>query len=475
MEQNISEGRRTTSATNRLAAPPLETLKEHLRTLLPPRQRPVGQGVSGDDSTRIGFTRLECELSSHAEEMLIVSVSHDDYLVNYGGVQTLIGDEQESFCHAHLGYLHISPTQPLWLMADPSPGDSFVVSLRFNGAFIGIASFADLIAALASRRNGGGRARLVCHHLLGQIPELISELHRTASTEEAVFWIHDFFTLCPNFALMRNDIAFCGAPHPDSDACYLCCYGHERADHGRRIDSLFRALNPIVLAPSGTAFEFWRSRSNLPHSGCEVVPHARVLLADQATDPAVASNLQPIRVAHLGAAAMLKGWHVFKDLARRHRDDDRYSFFYLGSERPIDAAEHLEHIRVRVTPTNRHAMVEAIAEARIDIVLIWSFAFETFSYVAHEALAGGAFVVTRLGSGNVWPAVSSIDPSQGLALDDERALFDLFEHGHIRDMLDQSRRRFGAVIPGGGTGHWLLYGYGHAIDVAQSDEQAAGA
>jgi hypothetical protein len=101
-------------------------------------------------------------------------------------------------------------------------------------------------------------------------------------------------------------------------------------------------------------------------------------------------------------------------------------------------------------------MIEAIAEARIDIVVNWSLAYETFSFTAHEALAGAAFVVAREGAGHVWPAILAAAPDRGVALNDENSLFDLFAGPGLPPRVHNSRRRYGALIPTGGSADVLL-------------------
>jgi hypothetical protein len=81
---------------------------------------------------------------------------------------------------------------------------------------------------------------------------------------------------------------------------------------------------------------------------------------------------------------------------------------------------------------------------------------ETFCFVVHEALAGGAFVVTHAGAGNVAPALRLNAPWQGCVVDDEVALARLFRSGEIRRLVAQSHRRRGALLTGGGTADWLM-------------------
>jgi hypothetical protein len=103
-------------------------------------------------------------------------------------------------------------------------------------------------------------------------------------------------------------------------------------------------------------------------------------------------------------------------------------------------------------------MVEAVAEARIDVVVSWSLWPETFCYAAHEALAGGAFVVTRTGAGNVWPAIVANAPGQGCVIDGEAELFALFEGDGLRTAVEAAPRSRGALLSGRGTADWLLDG-----------------
>ncbi len=37
------------------------------------------------------------------------------------------------------------------------------------------------------------------------------------------FWLHDFFSVCPGYLLLRNNIEFCGAPDVSSNAAAYVC------------------------------------------------------------------------------------------------------------------------------------------------------------------------------------------------------------------------------------------------------------
>ncbi len=91
-------------------------------------------------------------------------------------------------------------------------------------------------------------------------------------------------------------------------------------------------------------------------------------------------------------------------------------------------------------------MVEALAEHQIDLVVALSPWPETFSYVAYEAFAAGADVVTLACSGNIADAVRAHE--RGVVLRDAAALLRFFtEFAAVHYVIDQRRagRRTGAM------------------------------
>src|SRR5262249_23156750 len=144
--------------------------------------------------------------------------------------------------------------------------------------------------------------------------------------------------------------------------------------------------------------------------------------------PAADIPPQHLRVCFLGFPLYHKGWHVFEELARRHVADPRYSFFRLGSAR-IPDSPNISFVEVGMDRDRPDLMIEAVAANGIDVVVNWSLCYETFSFTAHEAIAGGAFVLAPKLAGNIVPAIMRLE--QGLGLDSEQELFDLFAAGDV--------------------------------------------
>ncbi|MFN3512991.1 MAG: hypothetical protein ACK41C_08105 [Phenylobacterium sp.] len=379
--------------------------------------------------------RLEEALAEAKGPDLHLTVSHDDYSANIGGVQLCLQREGARIAQIGRNHLHLFPAAAWPMVRDRPPA---TVGVLWNGRRIG--HFAPEEVAEAARRRFGGRtagARSVAiHSLLGHSVEVVLAAAEAVGASSGYFWIHDFASLCDGHHLMRNDVADCGAPPPDSAACSLCVYGPRRRAQIAAHERLFDALDLTAVAPSETALETWLKGWRFRVSGTRVLPHAS-LVPRRDTSPAKAPG--PFRFAFVGVPAAYKGWPIFAQLARRFADDPRYAFLHLAKTATPDVP--VEHRAVAVTEDRPYAMREALEGLGVDAAMVWSLCRETFSFAAYEAAAAGAAVVTCADSGNVARFVRS--GGHGLVLETEGELLDMFETGAI---LDLARDRRGARL-----------------------------
>ncbi|MFN3459647.1 MAG: hypothetical protein ACK4ZN_01415, partial [Oceanibaculum sp.] len=254
-------------------------------------------------------------------------------------------------------------------------------------------------------------------------------------------WLHDSFTICPSFALQRNNVAFCGAPDIGSNACQLCLFGESRQDHGSRIAAFFRATGAGLIAPSEPALAFWRARSGIEARSAKVVPHLK-LVEERATGVAETGSAEgPVRIAFIGTQLPYKGWPVFCDLQEALADQADLDFWCFGTAAP--ALPGISHIPVDVTAENPDAMVTALRKHRIDFVLHWADCFETFSISTCEAIAAGTRVITNRTSGNVTAIVQ--ETGRGIILSDKAELLAFLTDGRARAMAQERRKTAGTV------------------------------
>lgn len=366
---------------------------------------------------------------------LVVSCGHDNYRRVSGGVQYCIQHEQEIATGRGAAYLNLHPLQPLPRLAHMDETGDVVVSLLLDGEAIGAARMSTVIEATRILAKDVGRIGVVVHHLLGHNPEQISDLTRATGKNRCVLWLHDFFTLCPNFVLQRNNVSFCGAPPETSNACSLCLYGSERVSHLDRMAAFFEEVDVDVVAPSQFAADFWTARTSLSAASVTVLPHAEIEWEECAPGPEEGGR---VSVAFIGYPAPHKGWPMFERLVRGFRGSDLgFDFVYLGTS-PL-GLDGVENVHVHVTAEEPNAMIRALAERRVDFVLHWASCAETFSFSTHEALASGAYVLTNACSGNVAATVRRL--ARGAVLADENELEAFFHDGRAAEMAAELRAR----------------------------------
>lgn len=360
---------------------------------------------------------------------LHITFSHDDYAANIGGVQLCLQREATRIEALGRDHLHIFPVTAWPMVRDDQPA---AMGVLWNGEPAGRFAPADIAAAVTSCASAvAGERSFAIHSLLGHAVDDVLAVLEAAGLKAGFFWIHDFASLCDGYHLMRNDVADCGAPPPDSPACSICVYGPSRRAQIAAHAKLFDALDITAVAPSEAALETWRGGWSFRTVGQRVLPHA--VLTPRAATSAAADG--PFRFAFPGVPAGYKGWPIFRELALRFASDPRYQFIHLA-QHPVRGLP-IEHHPVAVTADRPLAMREALESLGVDAAMIWSLCRETFSFAAYEAAAAGAAVLTCPDSGNVARFVAEGD--HGLVLDDEAALAAMFETGAILDFARAKR------------------------------------
>ena len=371
------------------------------------------------------------------DRALLISIGHDDYRANPGGVQLCIESEEKLARSRDTDYLNIFPWQPLPFLA-PEHSDP-LVGLVLNGIDVGFALTSDAIEAAIAVSGHTRSCDIAVHHLAGHAPEQFIKLANALEPENSLIWLHDYFTLCTSFALQRNNAAPCDAPSIHSNACGICLYRDERESQSVRIRRFFESLDLTVVAPSEVALSFWESKTNLPTKSKIVLPHS-TLEATRKTTVNSPDASQNVRIAFVGTPLNHKGWPVFVDLKHRLSSVD-FEFFFFGMEKISEP--NVRSIPVHARASDRDQMTRILADHDIDIVLHWADWRETFSFSAHEAIASGAFVVTTSHSGNVAAAVRKYDA--GLVLDNVEDLYRAAESGELKELARAARKRRAAT------------------------------
>ncbi len=363
---------------------------------------------------------------------LHLTLSHDDFSTNLGGLQLAIRREAAQVAAAGRDHLHLHCARPWPLVRQASEREP--LGVVWNGKPIGAFWPETIIETLGQAASAGPSGRsFAIHSLLGHAPDEVADILAAVGLRQGTFWLHDFASLCAGYHLLRNGVEDCSAPPPESAACGICHFGPWRARHALGHARLFERLLLTVAAPSAAALNLWQRSSDLPAVATEVRPLAS--LKPRVAAPIPASS-RPFRVAYAGLPLAHKGWRAFMSLAFNFADDLRYEFLHLGATR--DRSMPCPFVEVLGGPDNPQAMQEALEAAQVDAVLIWPLCQETFSFVAHEAVAAGCALITGPDSGNVAAFVTAGE--HGLVLPNEAALSKAFETGEILQLARAQRR-----------------------------------
>jgi glycosyltransferase involved in cell wall biosynthesis len=382
--------------------------------------------------------RAKLRATAAPETSCILSFSHDNYRASVGGIQLCVLLEEEAFRRAGTSYIHLSPLQPLPVLAATTSPSAYHFAISLNGTFLGHVLASDLIHAVALQKARGVRHKLVIHSLLGHSPEVVMELCEAAGLRQGIYWLHDYFALCPSYTLMRNYVSHCSAPPPSSLACHICHTGAHRIEHLDRMRQLFTTMALTVVAPSQSALSVWRRSADFPTKNTIVQEHCK-LEREVISQPNSTDLSAPLRVAFLGFPSLHKGWPVFCDVVQGCEGDQRYAFYHFARSKPKSLPKSIIFQQTEATTSDRQAMSKALSSNNIDVAFLCSLWPETYNFTAVEALAGGALIITLSSSGNIAAVVK--EHECGLAFDDEAILSDAFVTGKLaREIRDLQHR-----------------------------------
>lgn len=364
---------------------------------------------------------------------LVLSVGHDHYKKISGGVQLCTHREELLAKDYGAVYLQVHPWQSLPRLSHIEEDADTILALILDGQDAGYCKASDLIQAIGNVQSDLMPVRIVIHHMLGLQPEQLAELVQASGSDACWLWLHDFFTICPSYTLQRNGVNYCGAPPLSSNACTLCRFGRERESHQLRMRAFFEAVNVNIISPSSVTLKLWNASSGHKAASTQIIPHVD-LAWHKRTNRAIEES-DKISIAFVGTAAPHKGWDQFVRLVRLFSGDERYRFVYFGSKKP--PVRDVEHVPVHVTAEVPDAMIKAVAEHQIDLVLHWASWPETFSLSTFEALAASSYVITNAISGNVAATVRK--RRRGAVLEDTADLEAFFTDGRADEMATALR------------------------------------
>ena len=362
---------------------------------------------------------------------IIIAFAHDDYVEHVGGIQIVSAREEVVFRELGDSYISVFPSRESVALSASSP-DEFLVRCRIGGELIDgtfpLVDFADAFSGWFAERS----VVVVVHSVLGHSPEAILKAMEALKPSAAFWWIHDYSVHCQNYRLTRNDVNWCGDPALDSQSCQLCSYGLVRGQHVDRVRSLIDGVDWVFAAPSEVAAEqSVTGHTPLPRRPL-VIPHGSIW-RDGATRDACSEN-EKVRIAFVGHPSPAKGWNRFLSLlAEAGQDADNFEFFHFGGD--DQSVRGVSFVELKPEPGGRSTATQKLLLHRIDAVVNFVDAKETFNFVTFEAMAAGCCILTSPRSGNVRAAAFA----ENLLIERDGD-FDNFDYLALRDEIRRKRR-----------------------------------
>jgi hypothetical protein len=311
-------------------------------------------------------------------------------------VQRFIHDEHQALVGQGYVYVHLCPALPDIRLLTDGNIDTFLVNCSIDGKAAGTFTAREVREALSALHDK--RPTLlqyaVLHSAMGWLMDAVLAV-MDLPFHHRYFYAHDYFALCGEYRLLRNNVAPCGAPPAGSAACGICLHGRARAAQLQAFDRYFDQVRPFIIFPSETARAMFAQAQRGAALQSVVLPHIEVR-SIRRPQP-LPRERKEIRVAYCGSPVAHKGFLHFQELVSQCSARDDLKFYHFGNE--TVASDRVEFVKTTLR-RGQSRMAEALREHGIDLVFIGSTWAETFNFIAYEAAQAGAALLTLDSAGN---------------------------------------------------------------------------
>ncbi len=300
---------------------------------------------------------------------------------------------------------------------------------------------------------------VVAGHLFAHSPGYVQVAHRWRIP--VVLELHDFYMACERAHLERPSGELCEGPE-GGRACAGHCFSEQADANGRwalRTHLFNRALTQAdaLVCPSRFVADYF-SELGIDQELIQVIPNGIVFEGRRPgmpTERAKRSPTEPLHLASLGVATPHKGQHIIVDALRKARlPAVRYTLFGAITQPYTHVlrktADKSEGVELRTYgPYDPSSLPELLAD--VNVVIVPSLVWETFSIVAREAMACGVPVIaSRLGA--LREAIR--EGENGLLFTPGGAT----ELAELLQRLDADRTALARMRAGIGEGDWITVG-----------------
>lgn len=300
---------------------------------------------------------------------------------------------------------------------------------------------------------------VVVGHLFAHSPGYVQVAHRWRIP--VVLELHDFYTVCERAHLERPSGELCQGPE-GGRACARHCFSEQADAEGRwalrtHLFNLGLTQADALVCPSRFVADYF-GELGIDQERVQIIPNGIAFErhpASTRTERVAPPPTEPLHLASLGVATPHKGQHIVVDALRKARlPAVRYTLFgaltqpYTQDLRKL--ADEGEGVELRTYgPYDPSSLPELLAD--VDLAIVPSLVWETFSIVAREAMACGVPVIaSRLGA-----LPEAVREGENGLLFTAGATPELAE---LLRRLDADRAALARLSAGIGEGDWITVG-----------------
>ena len=214
------------------------------------------------------------------------------------------------------------------------------------------------------------------------------------------YFIHDFYSVCKSGIMLKNNMNFCGLGPVSREKCYTCKFYGTSVKYAKKMHLFIKSLLPNleVIGPSESTKKIWMSVFGDLGIEFIVIPHLKIEIISVATQEKSLNCKEKIKIAFAGAPISHKGWHEFVDITNEIKSE-YYEFYHFGVE-PRQTGNWQEKY-VTYLDGGKNAMIDALKEKSIDMVLLLTHCAETYCYTLYESICAHTWIIALKNSGNV--------------------------------------------------------------------------
>lgn len=314
-----------------------------------------------------------------------------------GGIPKVINEHRKMFVDKGFGYITIFPIKRF---IDNRYG------ILDDANDVRIVNHEELLRFIQLLNSKGCIVEIHIHHLMCVNFTFLKKLLSQTDCR-IVFFVHDFYTVCPSLNLINSNGDYCGEECRSDSKCMNCKYYRSYSNIYLEIIGFFSDFKKRmdIIAPSKSAIRIWLKSYPTFTNQFKVVPHQVSKHIDIKHEAITDIMEHKLNIAYIGSTSEIKGWNEFLN-AKKALDETKRNFkFYVFSNNKIKN-KNITQVFVNVG-LNNDAMIEALTSNHIDVAILNSKWPETYSYTLFESLVAGAFVITNKISGNIYEYIAN--------------------------------------------------------------------